>query len=345
MSKGTTASSKTRPSISSKPAKTSHPSSQANRPKDTTERTKTAANKPMHKPPLAASTTKVSRNVVKAEPVTALSRGLKKHKDVKNTVAESSASSLTDVEVNEKTPESVPFKSLEPTGTSEVSSYNADRSMVVVVGGISVNDGISFPDIVISSPDTCTLFQVLAHRIRKWKILGRYMGLTDDELDEIERSNHFTDERCLKMLIHWGRNYSGKYSQLEAGIHNIMREDLIEDIRQYLPQSTSSLSIAQQCSEEENELTLKFSAFKINSGVPDMQSLTNRLTAFVRRRATKANMIVLLFSHEKLTLPMQIYIPYSTQEYYDLTVLQELCFAAWKRNVHIVDLTFEIRQF
>lgn len=298
------------------------------------ERTKTGGKKPVHKSPAATTNdpkTKLSRNtnLGTAAPATALSRGLKKHKDSKNVLAEPSASSLTDEEVNDKTHESVPaFKSLEPAGVSEVSSYKAD---------------ISFPDSIISNPDTCTMFQVLAHRIRKWKILGRYLGLSDDELDEIEQSNHFTDERCLKMLVHWGRQYSGRYSQLEAGIHNIMREDLVEDIRQYLPQSMSSLSIAQQCSEEENGLTLKFTAFKVNSGTPDIQALTNRLTAFVRRRATPAtNTIVLQFSHEKLH-PLQIYIPYSMQDC-DLNVLKELCFAAWKRNVNIVDLTFEVCQ-
>ena len=68
------------------------------------------------------------------------------------------------------------------------------------------------------------------------KIFGRYLGLNNDELNDIESSNHFTTERCLKMLIHWAKKHRKKYSELEASlsIHNIMREDPIEDVRPYI---------------------------------------------------------------------------------------------------------------
>ena len=296
------------------------------------------------KPPLTASKP-LSRTTKKVgsrlEPAPAMSRGLHKGKGGKNGgSAGTSLSSLTDEEVAGNDYQSMPFKTLEPMASG--SEVPCDSERYAVLGGddpTSLSDGISFPDSVIHSPENCAMFEALAHRVRKWKIFGRYLGLSDDELDAIERSNHFTTERCLKMLVHWGKNYRGKYSELEAGIHNIMREDLIEDIRQYLP-----LEVAHQCSEADDEHRLKFPGFKLEGGVPDIQKLAKSVTDLVRRQKDAPDVVWLRFSHEKLCIPLQIYIPLShtgSTPDCDLTVLEELCFAAWKRSVVTVDLEFE----
>lgn len=282
------------------------------------------------------SNLKVSRTS-KSIPTTAMSRGLTKQKDTKSSPSIGlSATSLIDKEPHDNIVGSVPFKTLEPNGGSQATSP-CDTERYSNLGGVSVDDRISFPDTPIHDPDNSTMFQVLAHRVRKWKIFGRYLGLSDDELDDIERSNHFTTERCLKMLVHWGRMYKGKYAELEASIHNIMREDLIEDVRPFLP-----LSKGEQCSEEESDTLLKFSGFKLEDGAQSFQKLTKSVTNFVRRNHSNRTLILLRYSHEKLCSPIEIYIPIPPTRDCDLSVVKELCFAALKRSVATVDLTFEV---
>ena len=45
------------------------------------------------------------------------------------------------------------------------------------------------------------LFKLISHHIRKWKILGQYLGLDDDILDVTCKEYHFSVERCYKTLI------------------------------------------------------------------------------------------------------------------------------------------------
>ena len=267
---------------------------------------------------------------------TSMSRGLQR---AKGSSAGTSASSLTDEDTADSDYRSVPFRSLEPANGSDVTpSCDSERCND---SGVYECDGITFPDAVIQNPDSCTLFPVLAHRVRKWKIFGRYLGLSDSELDIIESSNHFTTERCLKMLVHWGKKHRGKYSELEASLHNIMREDLIEDVRPYLPSGR-----AQQCSpvEEENGHLLKFSGFKVEGGSPNIHKLAATVSEFVKR-SSECSKILLHFSHAKLYRPIVLYLPFSTSSSRDcdLTVVEELCFAAWMRSASIVDLVFEIK--
>jgi len=84
------------------------------------------------------------------------------------------------------------------------------------------------------------LFKVIAPRISKWKILGRYLGLDDDILDAICRENHFSVERCYKTLVAWKTNFRAKamYLELAKGLKNIMREDLLPDLVPYMVQGS-----------------------------------------------------------------------------------------------------------
>ena len=268
--------------------------------------------------------------------MTAMSRGLQKPKGSKSTAAGTSASSLTDGEATAGASGSMPFKTLEPASGSEFNPPSGTERY-----GLSVCDGISFPDIVVQNPESCAVLKELAHRIRKWKIFGRYLGLSDDELDGIEQSYHITAERCRKMLTDWVTKCGGKYSELEAGLHNIMREDLIEDVRPYIP-----TGIVQQCSpvEEENG-HLKFSGFLVEGGSPNIRILTKSVSEFVRRNNGDSKIILLRFSHAKLCSPIELYLPLpsGSSRKCDLTVLEELCFAAWNRSVSVVDFTFEIQ--
>ena len=280
---------------------------------------------------------RAGRVVTEASPHSAVSRGLPdKRLGVKGSVKQSgvpaSSNSLTDKEADSED-KTAPFKSLEPA------PYDTEIGAKTVETSASVHIGISFPDVVIHNPESCAVFQVLAHRVRKWKILGRYLGMSDVELDEIESSNHFTTERCLKMLIQWGKKHRGKYSELEASLHNIMREDLIEDLRPHLPPDCSPI-------EEENKHQLKFLGLSIEGGKPNIPELSKALSQFVRKHRNDNYEILLHFCHTKLHTPIEFFLASSASSggnACDLTVLEELCFAAWMRSVSVVDLTFEIK--
>jgi hypothetical protein len=344
-SKGTTATPKSRlqtklPKTSSLPPQTIRSTENLHTKKKTSSLQSSTKPTSPHLSKTSVTRTKVHRAgtaaAAAATHTTAMSRGLQKQKGSKNTSTGTSASSLTDGEAAGSVHGSMPFKTLEPASVSEFSAPSGTERY-----GLSVSDASSFPDIAVQNPESCTVLQELAHRIRKWKIFGRYLGVGDDELDNIEQSNHYTTERCLKMLVQWVKKYQGKYSELEAGLHNIMREDLIEDVRQYLPSG-----IIQQCSpvEEENG-HLKFSGFQVEGGSPNIHILTQSVSEFVRRNNSDCKTILLRFSHTKLHSPIEFYLPMpsGSSKNCDLTVLEELCFAAWKRSVSVVDLVFEIQ--
>lgn len=266
-----------------------------------------------------------------AIPVTSMSRGLKKGKKAS---AGTSASSLLDEDVVDTDKTSVPFKTLEPSNGDV--APQCDTEKCVLDSCIT-----TFPDMVIHDPDDSTVFQVLAPRVRKWKIFGRYLGLNDDELNDIESSNHFTTERCLKMLIHWAKKNRRKYSELEASLHNIMREDLIEDVRPHIP---SVIGQSYSPIEEENGRILKL---KLDSGSLNIQELNSTVSKFLTKNASESDKILIHFSHAKLPTPLTFYIPMSTSSSRnctcDLTVIQELCFAAWMHAASFVDVTFNIQ--
>ena len=252
-----------------------------------------------------------------------------------------SKSSLTDEEVSVG---SGPSTSQEEAGGSKTISPvgSVTCGSATVVGPMVMDDIISFPNTVIRDPETCPLLKALAHRIIKWKIFGRYLGLTDQELDNIEQSNHFTSECCLKMLVTWSRKFGGRYSELEAAIHNIMREDLVEDVRPLLP-----VEKVEQFSGEERGNTLKFVQFGVDDGSQNFDKLTKCVTRFLRGKCHgENNKIMFQFSHEKLHSPLEIYLPpisSSSSGVCDLTVVQELCFAAQNRRVSTVDIVFEFQ--
>ena len=260
-------------------------------------------------------------------------RGIPKSKPGKKAPAGTSTLPLSSED------ESVSATTLETSGGSHATSPSgSERHSDVLVGPAGKSPG-TFPDTVVRDPETCQMFKALAQHIEKWKILGRYLGLGDQELDEIERSNHFTAERCFKMLVTWGRNCRGKYSELEAGICNIRREDFVEEIRALLPEGR-----AEHCREEECGRTLKFSGFSVQDYSQGLRKLTKSVTKFVRKNSPgKHKRIELKFSHEKLPAPLEVYLPTpSSSRDCDLRVVEELCFAALNRSVSTVDLVFDV---
>ena len=102
---------------------------------------------------------------------------------------------------------------------------------------IDTLEGLEFTHGQVPEPE---LFKLVASRISKWKILGRYLGLDDGTLDAIYTDNHFSIERCYKMLVAWRTKFRGKatYLELAKGLKNTMREDLLPDLVPYMVQSS-----------------------------------------------------------------------------------------------------------
>ena len=134
------------------------------------------------------------------------------------------------------------------SGASAVHSDSSWLEWTVLISVIAKNTeqvfGITIPNVVICGDKESELLETIAMRASKWKMLGRYLGIDDDSLDEIEAQNHFIGERCLKMLKKF-QTVSGDeatYVRLAAALKNIMQDSLITDISQFFPKVQESKS-------------------------------------------------------------------------------------------------------
>lgn len=106
--------------------------------------------------------------------------------------------------------------------------------------------GIQIPNVVISGDEEDELFETIARRVTKWKMLGRYLGLDDEVLNEIEIHNHFVGERCLKMLKRFKSDGGdgATYVRLAVGLKDTMHDSLVTDISKYFPQYDQPSQVA-----------------------------------------------------------------------------------------------------
>ena len=127
---------------------------------------------------------------------------------------------------------------------SETSWLQWTVSMSLIANHTEQIFGITIPNVVICGDKESELLESIAMRVSKWKMLGRYLGVDDDSLDEIEIQNHFVGERCLKMLKKF-QTVSGDeatYVTLTTALKNIMQDGLITDISQFFPKIEESMS-------------------------------------------------------------------------------------------------------
>ena len=134
---------------------------------------------------------------------------------------------------------------------SGASTVNPDSSLLEWTVEISIIAksteqvfGITIPNVVIYGDKESELLETIAMHVSKWKMLGRYLGIDDDSLDEIEAQNHFVGERCLKVLKKF-QTISGDeatYVRLATALKNIMQYSLIADISQFFPKDQESTS-------------------------------------------------------------------------------------------------------
>ena len=124
--------------------------------------------------------------------------------------------------------------------TASANGSSASRTVGRQTSSLAHHE-VVFPPVPITDGE-CKLFDVLSPRVKKWKILGRYLGLEDDILDRIDVENRFSNEKCYKMLDTWKRKFrsDATYRKLQDGLGNIMREDILLDIRQFVPRDHDS---------------------------------------------------------------------------------------------------------
>ena len=185
-------------------------------------------------------------------------------------------------------------------------------------------EGLIFSHEPVPDPQDSQLFKIVAQRINKWKILGRYLGLDDETLEAIQRDNHFIVEQCYKMLVTWqqGLRAEATYLKLAQSLKNIMREDLLPELVLYMADQSSIGS--ESGGDGEGERVLIHIA---PSGNPDLQTIKENFL-LQRRKGLKAARITLqypsLISPQKA--PLHFILP--TLDDSSLRVVEELCVAA-----------------
>ena len=76
------------------------------------------------------------------------------------------------------------------------------------------------------------LFRALANEVRKWKFLGRYLGIGDEKLEEIARHSSVANEQCYQMLLHWAQSFNERATYLHLGqaLKDVMQEKLLDKV-------------------------------------------------------------------------------------------------------------------
>ena len=183
-------------------------------------------------------------------------------------------------------------------------------------------EGLIFSHEPVPDPQDSQLFKIVAQRINKWKILGRYLGLEDEILEAIHRENHFIVEQCYKMLVTWQQEVraDATYLKLAQSLKNIMREDLLPELLLFMDQSSSG---SDNGSSEGERVMIHIGP----SGNPDLQIIEEKFH-LQRRKGLKAARITLQypFCVNQQKAPLHFILP--TLDDSSLRVVEELCVAA-----------------
>ena len=74
---------------------------------------------------------------------------------------------------------------------------------------------------------------------RKWTLLARYLGVSDEVIDGIKQSCHFKEEKCMKMLVKWrdSKHLSTTYARLFCALVNIQQYAIVSGAKKSIPNS------------------------------------------------------------------------------------------------------------
>ena len=148
-------------------------------------------------------------------------------------------------------------------------------------------------------------------------MLGRYLNLDDDILIEIDTANYFQVEKCLKMLITWKdtSKQTATFARLAQGLKDVMREDLISDIGQFIPKPASNTG---DFNIEETEV-FRLTADE-NGDIDQLCKVENRFMAQKTKKKQTAAHVTLQFVD--ICRDAFVFVLPSLD---DIRVLKELC--------------------
>ena len=259
---------------------------------------------PKTTPPVSRKTaaSKITTGVLKAPPTKKIS-------------GQEKVASLTSV--NEETD---PEKKL--TTQESFQHHRANPDDHTVNRGEETLEGLIFSHEPVPDPQDSQLFKIVAQRINKWKILGRYLGLEDETLEAIHRENHFIVEQCYKMLVTWQQELRAEatYLKLAQSLKNIMREDLLPELLLFMDQRSNE---SDNGGSDGERVLIHIGA----SGNPDLQIIEEKFH-LQRRKGLKAAHITLQypFCINQQKAPLHFILP--TLDDSSLRVVEELCVAA-----------------
>ena len=202
--------------------------------------------------------------------------------------------------------------------TTSVNGSSASRAVKREASSPPVRE-VVFPPVPITDCES-QLFEMLSHRVQKWKILGRYLGLEDETLDRIEVENQFRIERCYKMLDTWKKLFrsDATYRRLEEGLRNVMREDILLDIGHFIP-----------CCHDNNEEPLNHTVDVTSKENPNLHSIRDEFQQQKNNGMKRAYVTLEYHSDEALHRDALCFIAPSLD---DLRVLEDLCKFAGSRG-------------
>ena len=147
-------------------------------------------------------------------------------------------------------------------------------------------------------------------------MLGQYID--GDILDDIDTVNYFQEEKCLKMLTMWKITFkqTATFARLARGLKEVMREDLIHDIEQFIPKANREI--------EEFRLTTD------DNGDIDMCELEDR---FMAQKNSKKQTAHVTFQFVDVRKDALVFVLPSLD---DIRVLKELCVAGKEFLISVI---------
>ena len=106
--------------------------------------------------------------------------------------------------------------------------------------------------------DTKKIFRALSHKLYNWKMLGRYLLLSDSHLLEISTA-YTSNEQAYQMLMKWKHVVTPpdvNYAVLANALHSCMRDDLLCELREHLKYSEAGSHLQNERNPNEFDISI-----------------------------------------------------------------------------------------